>query len=44
VLPTIRIPTLVINRERDFMNPKAHAHFLAEHIERSTLIIVPGTD
>ncbi|MHB8593860.1 MAG: alpha/beta fold hydrolase [Acidimicrobiales bacterium] len=44
VLPTIRVPTLVINRERDFMNPKASARFLAEHIERATLVIVPGTD
>ncbi len=44
VLPTIRVPTLIINREHDVMNPKANARFLAEQIERSTLVIVPGTD
>lgn len=44
VLPSIRVPTLVVNRERDFMNPQRNARFLQEHIEGSRLVVVPGTD
>jgi class 3 adenylate cyclase/alpha-beta hydrolase superfamily lysophospholipase len=44
VLPTIRVPTLVIRRrDEDVIDPR-HAHYLAEHIPGAKLVEVPGRD
>jgi class 3 adenylate cyclase/pimeloyl-ACP methyl ester carboxylesterase len=44
VLPTIRVPTLVMHRANGVQAPLDHAHYLAEHIREARLVIVPGTD
>jgi pimeloyl-ACP methyl ester carboxylesterase/class 3 adenylate cyclase len=43
VLPSIRVPTLVLHREEEFV-PVAHAHYLAEHIPGARLVVLPGAD
>jgi len=44
VLPAIRAPTLVLHREADRLVHLDHGRYLAEHIARARLIVLPGTD
>jgi class 3 adenylate cyclase/pimeloyl-ACP methyl ester carboxylesterase len=44
VLPSIRVPTLVIHRTEMALAPRAHGQFLAEHIPDAKLIELPGND
>jgi pimeloyl-ACP methyl ester carboxylesterase len=44
ILPTIRSPTLVINREHDAWGPSDEARYIADLIPNATLKIVPGAD
>jgi pimeloyl-ACP methyl ester carboxylesterase len=44
VLPTIRVPTLVMRREDSQLAPVEHGRYLAEHIPDARLVVVPGTD
>jgi len=43
VLPSIRVPTLVLHRENEFV-PVEHARYLAEHIRGARLVVLPGAD
>jgi pimeloyl-ACP methyl ester carboxylesterase/class 3 adenylate cyclase len=43
VLPSIRVPTLVLHREEEFV-PVEHARYLAEHIPGARLVVLPGAD
>jgi len=43
VLPSIRVPTLVLHRSEEFV-PVAHARYLADHIPGARLIVLPGAD
>jgi class 3 adenylate cyclase len=43
VLPSIRVPTLVLHREEEFV-PVAHARYLAEHIPGARLVVLQGAD
>jgi class 3 adenylate cyclase len=44
LLPTIRVPTLVLRRSDDRFIGPAHARYLAEHIPQATLVELPGED
>ncbi|MFY9588548.1 MAG: adenylate/guanylate cyclase domain-containing protein [Actinomycetota bacterium] len=44
VLPTIRIPTLVVHRTGDRMIPVEAGRFLAEHIPGARLLELPGNE
>jgi class 3 adenylate cyclase/pimeloyl-ACP methyl ester carboxylesterase len=44
VLPSIRVPTLVIRREDDQLSSIDGAHYLVDHIPDARLVVVPGTD
>ena len=44
VLPAIRVPTLVIHRANPLGFGADHGRYLAEHIEGSTYLELPGTD
>ncbi|MDQ3725639.1 MAG: adenylate/guanylate cyclase domain-containing protein, partial [Actinomycetota bacterium] len=44
VLPTIRVPTLVLHRTGDAGFDIRHAHYLAEHIPGAKLVLLPGVD
>lgn len=43
VLPSIRVPTLVMHR-KDFLLPVEQSRYLAEHIPGARLALVPGVD
>jgi class 3 adenylate cyclase len=43
VLPSIRVPTLVLHRQNEFV-PVEHAQYLAEHIPGAQLVVLPGAD
>jgi pimeloyl-ACP methyl ester carboxylesterase/class 3 adenylate cyclase len=43
VLPSIRVPTLVLHREEEFV-PVEHARYLAEHIPGARLVVLSGAD
>ena len=43
LLPSIRVPTLVLHREEEFI-PVERARYLAEHIPGARLVVLPGTD
>jgi pimeloyl-ACP methyl ester carboxylesterase/class 3 adenylate cyclase len=43
LLPTIRVPTLVLHRAEEFI-PVEGARYLAEHIPGARLIVLPGMD
>ena len=43
LLPTIRVPTLVLHRAEEFV-PVDHARYLAEHIPGGRLVVLPGAD
>lgn len=42
VLPTVRVPTLVVVGDEDRVTPPAASAFLAEHIPGATLVTLPG--
>jgi class 3 adenylate cyclase len=44
VLPTIRVPTLVMNRRDDQTIDPRHSRYLAEHIPGARYLELPGTD
>ena len=44
VLPTIRVPTLVIHRRGDRWIPASHGRFLAEQIPGARYVELPGED
>jgi len=44
VLPTIRVPTLVIHRSDAAVVPVAHGRFMAEHIPGARFVELPGAD
>jgi pimeloyl-ACP methyl ester carboxylesterase/class 3 adenylate cyclase len=43
VLSSIRVPTLVLNRQDEFV-PVEHAQYLAEQIPGARLVVLPGAD
>ena len=44
LLPSIRVPTLVLHRTDDPVEPVMSGRFLAGHIEGATLVELPGRD
>jgi class 3 adenylate cyclase len=44
VLPTIKVPTLVLHRTGDRMIDIRHSRYLAEHIPGAKLVELPGND
>ena len=44
ILPTIRVPTLVLHRTEDPLEPVASGRFVAEQIPDATLVELPGRD
>jgi class 3 adenylate cyclase len=44
ILPTIRVPTLVLHREADRVVRLDHGRYVADHIPGARLVVVPGTD
>jgi class 3 adenylate cyclase len=44
VLPTIRVPTLVMHHEAAQIIPLDHARYLADHIGGAKLVVLPGGD
>jgi class 3 adenylate cyclase len=44
VLPSVHVPTLVLHRQQSPIVPLDHGRYLAEHIPRARLVIVPGAD
>jgi pimeloyl-ACP methyl ester carboxylesterase/class 3 adenylate cyclase len=43
LLPSIRVPTLILHREEEFV-PVESARYLAEHIPGARLVVLPGAD
>lgn len=43
LLPSVRVPTLVLHRQDEFI-PVEDAHYLAEHIPGAKLVVLPGMD
>ncbi|HEV3401255.1 MAG TPA: alpha/beta fold hydrolase, partial [Acidimicrobiales bacterium] len=44
VLPSVRVPTLVVHRTDDHFSPVAHGRYLAGHIPGAELVELPGVD
>jgi class 3 adenylate cyclase len=44
LLPTVSVPTLVLNRTGDRLTPMSWARYLAEHIPGARLAEIPGAD
>ena len=44
VLPLLRMPTLVLSADNQSFLPMAHGRYLAEHIEGSKFVALPGSD
>ena len=44
ILPTIRVPTLVIHRVDDMSVPIENGRFIADHIAGATIIELPGSE
>jgi class 3 adenylate cyclase len=44
VLPTIRVPTLVLQRRDDVYREPGHSRYLADHIPEAKLVELPGVD
>jgi len=44
ILPTIRVPTLILQRDGDLATDAIHAKYLAEHIPGAKLVMLKGTD
>jgi class 3 adenylate cyclase len=43
LLPTLRVPTLILHRDEEFV-PVENAHYMAEHIPDARLVVLPGAD
>jgi pimeloyl-ACP methyl ester carboxylesterase/class 3 adenylate cyclase len=43
LLPSLRVPTLVLHRDEEFV-PVENAHYMAEHIPGARLVVLPGAD
>jgi pimeloyl-ACP methyl ester carboxylesterase len=43
LLPAVRVPTLVLHREEEFV-PVDSARYLAKHIQGARLVVLPGKD
>ena len=44
VLPSVRVPTLIVHRTGDRVIDVQHARYLASHIDRAKLVELPGND
>jgi class 3 adenylate cyclase len=44
ILPTIRVPTLVLQRREDVYRDPGHAEYLATHIPGAKAVVLPGRD
>jgi class 3 adenylate cyclase len=44
ILPTVRVPTLVLHREGDQLLRVDNGRYLAEHIPGAKLVVLPGVD
>jgi class 3 adenylate cyclase/esterase/lipase len=44
ILPAISVPTLILHRRDQAMLEMGHARYLADHIDGSTLVELPGVD
>lgn len=44
VLPSIRVPTLVLQREAFAFIPLEHGKYIADHVPDARLVVVPGAD
>ncbi len=44
ILPSVRVPTLVLQRLGDRWAPPGNGRYLAEHIPKATLVELPGQD
>ena len=44
ILPTIRVPTLIVHREGDRLISAGGSRFMAEHIPDAKLVLLPGDD
>ncbi len=44
VLPTIRVPTLLIHRDGDRVEPVDQSRYMADQIPGATLVVLPGDD
>src|SRR3989454_2780052 len=44
LLPTVRVPTLILHREGDALVPVAAGRYLAEHIPGAKYVEIPGID
>ena len=44
LLPTIRVPTLILHRAGDKLVPVSAGRYLAEHIRGAKYVEIPGTD
>jgi pimeloyl-ACP methyl ester carboxylesterase/DNA-binding CsgD family transcriptional regulator len=44
VLPTIKVPTLILHRAGDTWIDVGHARYLAQHIPNATYVELPGSD
>ena len=44
ILPAIRVPTLVLQRQEDTFRDRAHAAYLADHIPGARLVELSGVD
>jgi class 3 adenylate cyclase len=44
VLPLLRVPTLVLSADNQNFLPMSHGQYLAEHIEGSKFVALPGSD
>src|SRR3984885_3919179 len=44
VLPFLRVPTLVLSADNPSFLPMAHGRYMAEHIEGSKFVALPGND
>ena len=44
VLPSIRVPTLVLHREKNNFIPMDWGRYIAEHIEGARFVAIPGVD
>jgi pimeloyl-ACP methyl ester carboxylesterase len=44
ILPTVHVPTLVIHRTHDKVEPVEEGRYIAEHIPGATFIELPGAD
>lgn len=44
VLPSLRVPTLVLQREAFAFAPLEHGEYIADHVPDARLVVIPGAD